>query len=213
MKILIPVLSLMTCSCAQYTIIPNMYVNAPEEDSSQPGDASHLIRTIQRHDSEKWRTDIQKIKDTYTRAIKVLDDNETIQFTVAFFKMLSVSEDLNQQILELSKNPKELPNVGMLKLLYKVEKELDEMIALAHLFAGSSNFEIQQCAIDVAQYLRCQKHLFIAIRDVDYRGLKGIPSEVLRADAKFLEQREQMANRLTAFYANLADERLSKLTM
>jgi hypothetical protein len=176
--------------------------------------ASNLVQKLQIQDYANWKVSIQKIRDTYAGVIKVLEDKEAVHFSIAFFKVLSIAEDLDQQIWNLSNSPNEFPNTGTLKFLYKAEKVLDEVISIVSQFKKSYNHEIQYCAIQTENYFEFQKALFLSIRDIDYRNFKTtdmpdrIPPEVIKSYAKFLEQREQMTDAVISLYSNLADKNL-----
>lgn len=218
MKAAIPILALIATACTtQYYVSPGVAINiaGSHADFTDAVAASTLVKKIQSHEYKKWERDIQKIRNAYARVIKVLEDKEAVQFTVAFFKTLSLSEDLDRQIFELSNGHQDLPNMDTLKFFYTAEKELNHMIAILSRFANSSNLEVKYCAVEAERYFHYQRDFFIAIRDVDYRHLKtydipfGIPPEVLKANAKLLEQREQMSKELISFYEKLADANLA----
>lgn len=207
MKFLTPLLLLIVSSCSYYN------VNSEQKTQFiQSEKASHLVQRVQAHDYKKWKLDIERIKDTYARVIKILDDRQSIQFTVAFFKVLSLDEELDNRCWNLSHRKNDLPNTDTLKFLYHSEKAIDEMMAIVSPFTESPNVEIQHCATETEKYLEYKKDLLAAIRDVNYLDLEAsvVPSEVLRANARFLEQRDQMTQSLIVFYADLADVRLGK---
>ncbi|MBU6446792.1 MAG: hypothetical protein KGQ49_05280, partial [Verrucomicrobia bacterium] len=71
-----------------------------------------------------------------------------------------------------------------------------------------------------------QKEFFVTVRDVDYSTIPEsaiqeaiqeqeqdiptlIPAEVLKANAKLLEQRDEMVNRVVLFYDSFASENKS----
>lgn len=173
---------------------------------SQQEKASALLKRIQAYEYSKWENCVQKIRNAYTNVIKVIDDKESIQFSVAFFKVLSISEDFEKRVFYLSQGSNDLPNIDVLKFLYKSEKELDEILNSLRPFTSSSNEKISRCAQQAEGYFQFQRDLFIAIREVDYRKLHSnnipdaIPPEVLRANARMLEQRDQMSKTLIEFY-------------
>jgi hypothetical protein len=174
--------------------------------SSTPEKASELLKRLQAYEYSKWVNSVQKIRNAYTNVMKLLEDKESIQFSVAFFKVLSISEDFEQRVFDLSQGSDELPNIEVLKFLYKSEKELNEMISVLTSFANSANDRIKYCALEAERYFQCQRDFFIALRNVDYRKLESnddpfaIPPEVLRANARMLEQRDQMSETVIAFY-------------
>ena len=216
MKSYIALLALIASSCANYTISPAVVINNIPEESAltfESEKASHLLKTLRKHDYVRWENEIRKIRNAYTTIIKILDEKETVQFTVAFFRVLSLSEDLDRQVFTFYEWRDDLPNIDVLKFLYRAEKELDKMVALLSPFTKSSNHEIKHCAAEAERYFQYQRDLFITVRDVDYRNLKAcevpseIPPEVLRANAKLLEQRDQMSACLISFYENFAEKR------
>ena len=208
------VLALLATSCSQYDTQAAVYVMTYDQEEKvkfASEDACHLIQIIQHSHHENWKATIQKIQNTYTRVIKNLDDKEVNQFTIVFFGALSKSEDLDLQSLDLLNANSTLPNTDSLMFLYRSEKELDTIIELVNHCTDSTNKEIKYCASAAKSYFECQKNLFIAVREVDYRNLQKcdiperIPPEILRANAKLLEQRDHMSRLVIEFYENFAD--------
>ncbi len=218
MKLLILLTSIVATSCTYNTVTPNVLVAEKEykNDFSNSEQAAHLIQIVQSHDYESWKGDIQRIRNTYARAIKVLEDKEEIQFTLSFFKTLAISETLDEATFYLTNSPDPLPNIDALKYFFKAEKLLDEMIEQMASFKNSPVIGVQYCAKESAKYFEYQKDFLSSVRNVDYRNLKkrdvplGIPPEVLRANAKLLDQRERMTDGLIAFYANIAEKGIAR---
>ena len=174
MKLPILLTAIVATSCTYNTVTPGLPFAATDckNDFSNSEQAAHLIQIVQSHDYESWKTDIQRIRNTYARAIKVLEDKEAVQFTLAFFKTLSISEALDTETFYLSNRQDPLPNIDALKYFFKAEKLIDEMIELVAPFKNSSVSEVQYCAEESAKYFEYQKDLLSSVRNVDYRNLK-----------------------------------------
>lgn len=216
MKAYFSLLALFVVSCSQNNkfepgaiVVVDRPINLFVDQSlilSNPEKASELLKRIQSYEYSKWVNNIQKIRNAHTNVMKLLDDKESIRFSVAFFKILSISEDFEQRVFDLSQGSDDLPNIDVLKFLYKSEKELNEMISTLSPFTNSANDQIKCCALEAERYFQCQRDFFVAVRNVDYRRLESndvpsaIPPEVLRANARMLEQRDQMSETVIAFY-------------
>lgn len=217
MKYIIAILSICTYACSSHTTSENKHIEYKTRGGERASSvsANNLIKTIHLYENEIWHGQIQKIKDTYARANKVIEDKEIIDFSIAFFKVLSMNEDLDQEIFCLSRKQNELPNIDSLKYLYSAEKQLDRMITIILPFTKCSNNQICFCAIESEKYFEYLNDVLIILRDVDYRNLKnsempeGIPPEVLKAKAKLIEQRDRMAMSIISLYSNIADSRLA----
>ena len=213
MKYVLPFLTLavFSCSCVN-SEPPVVQNNRPLRDKKMtPAPCSLVAYYVQSYDAEMWEKIILKIRNTYANVAKIIDDKESIDFSVAFLNGLSISEDLDQKSRGLYVIEEGyLPNTESLKFFYRAEKEVDNLLSSLNRFSTSRNNEIKQCASEVTAYLHAQKDFFIAIREIDYQSLElsqlsqAIPPEVLRAHAKLLEQRESMAQYLISFYESFA---------
>ncbi|MBU6383085.1 MAG: hypothetical protein KGR16_02065 [Verrucomicrobia bacterium] len=230
MKPHIAILALIASACTcrtAYNATAYTIINEEQhQNTDRPVIASKFVQKIRSYDYQTWENDIQKIRNTYLSVVKNLHDKEAIQFSGAFLKALSLSEEFDKQVFGLSKRKLSLPNMDTLKFFYTAEKKLDEMISLLSPFTNSSSSATKLCATEAVKYFQYQKEFFVTVRDVDYSTIPEsaiqeaiqeqeqdiptlIPAEVLKANAKLLEQRDEMVNRVVLFYDSFASENKS----
>lgn len=207
MKLATPFFLMISSACT-YNFTPVPAVNQEIQVSNQfdPESAAGLYKRLNGCEIGKWNLDLQKVRNSYTAVLPVLDDERIVLFSVAMFKTLSMNEELDLAADWLPHLKDSLPNTKALKFFYEAEKQLNMMIALIREFIDSSQEEVKQSAMEAVKYFQFKKDCFSAIRDVDYRRLNkrdvpmDIPPEVLRANAKMLEQRDEMVLLLTRLY-------------
>ncbi|HSX26523.1 MAG TPA: hypothetical protein VLE89_05900 [Chlamydiales bacterium] len=174
--------------------------------------ACHLMAKIQSQDYEMEKEASREIRDSFARIIKFPENEELSRFTTLFFKELDLSESLNKESLSLPADPRyALPNTNALKFFYRAERELNRAIDTMRPFTSSTNKQVQNCAREAELLFQSQRDFFASIRDIDYRELSTsdipdkIPSEVLRAHAKLLEQQDRTFREFNTFFSYLAD--------
>lgn len=207
MKKIIALTSLLFGSCSYHLHqTPQNEIQVPSNSSFAAAQATKLIQEIEADYASQWAENIRKMKDTYSRVIKVIDDKEATSFTVVFFKAISLDEDLSKAFRSLSTSSDFLPNTEALKLCYAAEKRMDGVLALIAPFTDSADLRIQLCSKEAEKYFQFQKDLIIAIRNVDYKNLKAsdipsrIPSDVLSLNAKLREQQEELFRSILEYY-------------
>src|SRR5277367_6967652 len=99
MKYILPLLSLVICSCTENTSeLPIVKLNVTQRDKCiHPAPCSLVTEYVQSYDIDKWEKTIQRIRNAYANVVTVVNDKETIDFTVVFLNSLSASEDFDQQ--------------------------------------------------------------------------------------------------------------------
>lgn len=207
MRTAVPFFILLSSACT-YNYTPVQFVNreaqAPDQFDSES--AASLLKRIQECENGKWMLDLQKIRNSYAAVLPVMDDEQAVLFSVAMFKALARNDELDLGAIWLPCPKEALPNTIALKFFFEAEKELERMAASMREFVDCPQADVKRCATEAMKYFQFRKDCFAAIRDVDYRRLKKkdvpmeIPPEVLRENARMLEQRDQMAQSLVEFY-------------